>query len=252
MAQETFTVVALPYSRSTARPFHVSLFISPDLVPDGQEGMLSDFAHWVKWTAGLQGASITLFNQLGTIPATALLNNLDAQAWAAIFPPDTPVRRKTAPDWDDRHWRTFRATEVQDTAKLFSFFSMATSPTNLPTPDPERDPISLIMRGIVGQTRRERYDESRFTLAYDRLISEPSVADRLPLDHIEGRIEAATGLPRALMELHRARRFYERPEAKVPYKRRPVDGAMLVRPPKPAPDFHERVSLLGDHPGVRR
>jgi hypothetical protein len=252
MAQETFTVVALPYSRSTARPFHVSLFISPDLVPDGQEGVLSDFAHWVKWTAGLPGANITLFNQLGAIPATAILDSLDALAWAAIFPPDTLVRPRTAPDWDDRHWRTFRANEVHDAAKLFSFFSMATSPTSLPTPDPERDLISLIMRGIVGQTRRERYDESRFTLAFDRLISEPSVGDRVPLDHIEKSIEAATGLQRALIELHRARRFYERPEAKVPYERRPVDGATLARPPKPAPDFHERVSLLGDHPGVLR
>jgi hypothetical protein len=252
MAQETFTLVALPYSRSTARPFHVSLFVSPDLVPDEPEGVLGDFGHWVTWTAGLQGASITLFNQLGAIPATAILDELDAQAWVAIFPPDTPVRRKTAPDWDDRHWRTFRAAEVQDTAKLLSFFSMATSPTSLPTPDPERDLITLIMRGIVGRTGRERYDESRFTLAFDRLIGEPSVADRLPLDRIEGRIEAATGLERALMELHRARRFYERPEARIPYQRRPVPGAQLARPPRPDPDFHERVSLLGDHPGVLR
>ena len=39
-------------------------------------------------------------------------------------------------------------------------------------------------------------------------------------------------------------------EEQVDYERRPVEGAVLARPPRPEPDFHERVSLLGDHPAV--
>ena len=117
MAQETFTVVALPHSRSGSRPFHVSLFISPDLVPDGPEGELQDFPHWLEWAAGLASANIALFNQSGAIPFSPILDILDPAAWVAIFPPDTPVRPRTGPEWDDRHWRTFRASEVHDTAK---------------------------------------------------------------------------------------------------------------------------------------
>jgi hypothetical protein len=252
MAQETFTVVALPYSRSESRPFHVSLFISPDLVPDGARGRLEDFDHWVGWTTRLASAEILLFNQLGGIAGQPLLNGLDPSAWTAIFPSDTLVRARSAPEWDDRHWRTFRASEVHDAAKVFSFFSMATSPVALPTPDPETDLLSLVMAAITGQRERRKYDESLFTREFDRRISEPSAGEPASLAQIEKQIGAATGLERVLLELHRARRFYERPEAQVAYARSPIEGAELVRPPKPDPDFHERVSLLGDHPAVLR
>jgi hypothetical protein len=256
MAQETFTVVALPYSRSEERPFHVSLFVAPDLVPDGAEGELGDFPHWVEWAAELPSATVTLSNQLGQLAGEPLLDAIDAAVWGAVFPPDTPVRAREAPDWDDRHWRTFRASEVHDTAKLFSMFSMMTSPTARPRPDPRSDFVSLLMttfsRGILDQRSNRAWDESLFTEAFDRLVGEPSVADRSTLDRIEKRIGAAEGLQRAFLELHRARRFYERPEGQIAYERRPVEGATLERPPKPDPDFHERVSLLGDHPGVLR
>jgi len=252
MAEETFSVVALPYSRSDSRPFHVSLFVAPDLVPDGTESPLEDFPHWVAWTEGLARAEIVLFNQGGVLQSRALMDDLDPEAWAAIFPPDTPVRRRTPPDWQHRHWRTFRAAEVHDVAKLFSFYSLATSPTSLPTPDPEVDLISRLMTEVVGQRVRGRYDESLFTREFDRLIFEPSVSDRVSLDQIEKRIGAAVGLQRALLELHRARRFYERPESQVPYERRPTEDAQLPKLARPEPDFHERVSLLGDQPGVLR
>ena len=84
MAQETFTVVALPHSRSGSRPFHVSLFISPDLVPDGPEGELQDFPHWLEWAAGLASANIALFNQSGAIPFSPILDILDPAAWVAM------------------------------------------------------------------------------------------------------------------------------------------------------------------------
>ena len=87
MAKETFSVVALPYSRSDSRPFHVSLFIAPDLVPDGAEGRLKEFAHWVEWAAGLSTASISLFNQLGEIASKPILDAVDASVWSGVFPP---------------------------------------------------------------------------------------------------------------------------------------------------------------------
>jgi hypothetical protein len=81
---------------------------------------------------------VTLSNQLGQLAGEPILDAIDAAVWGAVFPPDTPVRAREAPDWDDRHWRTFRASEVHDTAKLFSMFSMMTSPTALLGRIPDR------------------------------------------------------------------------------------------------------------------
>jgi hypothetical protein len=254
MPQESFTVVALPYSRSETRPFHVSLFVAPALEPDGPEGVLGDFEHWVRWTEALQSAEIGLFNQSGTLAVRPLLEELDVSAWEAIFPPDVPVRGRQTPDWSDRHWRTFRASEVHDTAKLFHFFSMATSPTGLPKPDPKSDLMTVLAAVLARSLADDRrvYDESVITEALDRRVLEPHVSDRVSLSTVEKRIGATQGLERAVLELHRARRFYERPEAQVPYRRRPVEGATSPRPEKVKPDFHERLSLLGDHPALLR
>jgi len=252
MPKQTFTVVALPYSRAEGVPFHVSLFVSPDLVPDGAEAPLNAFEVWVKWTANLAGARITLLNQSGQIVATPDLNPLDQAAWSAIFPSDLPVRARSAPDWDDRHWRTFRAAEVHDVAKVFSLFSMATSPTSLPIPDAETDVVSRIMLALTANSDQRNYDESFFTEQWDRSVFEPHASDKVSLDHIEKRIGAARGLERAFMELHRARRFYERPEGQVAYERRPIEGTPVPVLAPLKPDFHERVSLLSDHPGILR
>ena len=43
MATESWLVTALPYSASPAEPFHVSLFVTHRLTPDGAEGVVGDF-----------------------------------------------------------------------------------------------------------------------------------------------------------------------------------------------------------------
>ena len=55
------------------------------------------------------------------------------------------------------------------------------------------------------------------------------------------------------MEIHRARRFYERPEAQAHLQRAPRPGARRCHDRRrPGPDFHERCSLVGDHPALQR
>ena len=39
MATESFLVTALPHSADPAEPFHVSLFVTHRLTPDGAEGV---------------------------------------------------------------------------------------------------------------------------------------------------------------------------------------------------------------------
>jgi len=47
-------------------------------------------------------------------------------------------------------------------------------------------------------------------------------------------------------DVHRARRYYQRPEEQKPYREKPVEGATGDPLSRPTPDFHERASMLGD------
>jgi len=254
MTQERFTVVALPYSRDESSPFHVSLFISPQLIPSGSEEPLEAFETFVQWTHNVRSSHIELRNQSGTIEAHPLFDDLDIDAWERIFPSDTLVRSRQQLDWSTRYWRTFRAAEVHDTAKLISAVAVAANPIVPGVPDRQKDPlVALVNMQLDLPEDLADYDERVRTQIQDRMISEPGVVGKAePLAQVEERISGAHGVERAFLELHRARRFYDRPEAKVDHRKRPVPG--LARPPvpRPDPDFHERVSLLGDHPGVLR
>ena len=59
-------------------------------------------------------------------------------------------------------------------------------------------------------------------------------------------------LRRMALELHRARRFYERPEAQREYQERPTPGAASPPVERPEPEFHERCAMAGDHPSLLR
>ena len=52
------------------------------------------------------------------------------------------------------------------------------------------------------------------------------------------------------LELHRTRRFYERPEEAGKWSE--VDGPVPPPLPRPEPEFHERCAMAGDHPTLLR
>lgn len=256
MIDERFTVAALPHSVAGDADFHVSLFVSPRLTPDGDEGELQEFKHFLHWATVLADgdAGIELFDQSGTIAVTPILGLIEAETWDAVFPLDTPVRGPTAPDYRSRHWRTFRAGELHDTAKLLHVAAMFSDPTSPPAPSVH--PLGRLMDQLgVGSTKRREYDESEITRVLDAAIGETGhpAEVSMSLEQIEAAVEQAeTPLTRLAMQLHRARRFYERPEAELEYRERPLDGATAAPVPRPEPDFHERCSLAGDHPELQR
>lgn len=255
MATESFTVVALPYSVAKDAEFHVSLFVSPRLTPDAPNDPLKGFETFLTWTDHLTGGGFELLNQNGRLAIDPRFDQIDPKAWVRVFPPDVPVRGPETPDWKDRHWRTFRAAEVHDNAKLIAAISMLSNPTSPGPADPERDPIVRLMQVIAGDTETGTGGEVQWTASLDSMVGERrDEGERpVPLDRIEARIADTRGLERALVEQHRARRFYERPESQVENPPpRPIDGQRRPPLPRPEPDFHERVSLLGDHPGLLR
>src|SRR5690348_6731796 len=97
MATERFLLTALPYSCADDADFHVSLFVSPDLLGDHPDTVLKefeDFPHWADLVKnGRNGTptTIELSDQVGPIEATPLLDPIDPAAWDAAFPLDTPV-----------------------------------------------------------------------------------------------------------------------------------------------------------------
>ena len=227
MVTEKFTVVALPHSKVDDAEFHVSLFISPQLIPDKPEGRLDDFEVFVDWAGIIKKVGgIQLADQTGPIGATPLLDVIDVKAWTEVFPGDTPVRGPVAPEWSDRHWRTFDAGAVHNAGKAFHLLPVFTSPTSPPAPSAH--PIGRLLSQWVG-TRDTPWDESVVTRSLDRVLGEGDGEGgppqrRLPLQVIERNLDAAEPMTKAILETHRARRFYERPESALPYQDRPSEN----------------------------
>jgi hypothetical protein len=266
MVTERFTVVALPHSVAAGADFHVSLFVSPQLVPDGDGARLRRFRHFPHWADVLASAAIELTDQDGPIPVQPLLGPLKPGFWDAVFPPETPVRVTGKVEFDDRRWRTFRAGEIHDDAKVLHLAAMYTDPVSPPLPTAH--PLARLLGGLdvggrlVGafnaeSPNRRDYDESLVTAMLDRAIGEgEDPADAIPLERLERQIDAmddpGQAFARLALQVHRARRFYERPEAQHTYRDRPRQNPTHKRPPRPKPEFHERCSLVADHPALQR
>src|SRR5512145_553485 len=150
MPTERFAVIALPHSCAGDAAFHVSLFVSPTLVPDGAEGTLADFTLFPDWTRTLlESASFELFDDQGAMAATPVLDSLAPEVWTAAFPPDTPVRGRALPAWQARRWRTFRAGYLHDAGKLLHLTAMFADPTSPPAPSAH--PLRAPLVALLGQ-----------------------------------------------------------------------------------------------------
>ncbi|HEX9855762.1 MAG TPA: hypothetical protein VGC47_10630 [Acidimicrobiia bacterium] len=254
MATEIYTVLALPHSRAPGDDFHVSLFVAPALTPDGGEGPLKAFTLFPHWAAGLlDGAAFELADQAGTVEADPILDPIEPDTWDAAFPPATPVRAPSGPAWSDRHWRTFRARTVHDAGKLLHVAAIFASPTSPPAPS--MHPLGPLMRRLSGGFDDVQWSEATMTRSLDAQLGESGSTGEpgMSLAEIEKRIASQQDpFSQFTLELHRARRFYERPESARAYERRPVEGAVADELPRPAPDFHERCSLAADHPTLQR
>lgn len=254
MVTELFTAVALPRSHAADTDAHVSVFVAPQLTPDGDEGTLADFTHFPRWAHLLaEDAAITLADQAGPLEVRALRSPIEPDLFDAVMPPDTPVRAPGTLDWSDRHWRTFPAAELHDAATSLHALAVFSGPTTPPAPSAHPLTRVLDRLGVRIGSQREPYDESRFTARHDRLLQEWPSAETIAIGEIESIVDGLDDpIVRLALQLHRARRFYERPEAQREYRERPDPDAVSDPLPRPEPDVHERCTLVGDHPGLQR
>ncbi|QIZ99228.1 hypothetical protein [Leifsonia sp. PS1209] len=256
MSTETFMTTVLPRSTRPDADAHVSVFVSPKLVPDAATARLDTFALFPHWAAQvLDGLTIELADDAGAIDCTVATTAAlapDAGVWDTIFPPDTPVRGNPVPRLDQNRWRGFSARSVHDIGKLVHLATVLSDPTSPPAPSAHplaQQALGMAQRWPVhggDDRRRPEFDEARLTAFLDESIE----TDAEPQE-ISRRIAANEDwFLRALGELHRARRYYERPESAQPYQEMP--DTQPVGLPRQGPEFHERVGTIGDHPALLR
>ena len=257
MAGEHLVACALPHSASEASDFHVSLFLSPTIV-SAAETRLRDWSIFPKWGARAKsGLDIVLLDQAGPIACEPLLDLIDPDLWKAVFPRSLKVRTSAVPKWQNRRWRSFAARQVHDLARALHVATIMASPTSPPLPSAH--PLAEALERLIakeeyyrlegsGRQVRRIYDESVMTRDLDRLIE-----SREGLAAIERAVAAEPDwLKRMALQLHRCRRYYERPESQDEYRDVPLDGVQPPAVDKPEAEFHERCVMAGDHPDLMR
>ena len=181
MPTEIFSVCALPHSCAADADFHVSLFVSPQADAGRAPRRAADVLAVPALGRDVVKDEVTveLFDQAGPIEATPLLGAVKPTVWDSAFPPDTPVKGRPVPDWQQRRWRTFDARTVHDFGKAVHLATMYPSPTAPPAPDdhPARRPARRDLAGSTTEpstwrrsSRRRVYDESLMTADFDRIV----------------------------------------------------------------------------------
>ncbi|MGD8167015.1 hypothetical protein ACEXOS_007295 [Herbiconiux sp. P16] len=260
MPSETFIATALPHSAADAPAsgFHVSLFVTPRLVPDVAGEPLGDFGAFSRWGDLLGGGEIavTLLDQDGPIECE-LVPKWDAALWARVFPAELPVESNDPPDWSAREWASFPAATLSEASKSIVVASTLAGPSVPPAPS--RHPLYEPLRDVLRQVGVPFVEESEYSRTAPP-VNEPGVTEALArrqgenpsLDRVEWQTDEegapvySTEWVHALVaDASKARRFYEDDRsAAVEIPPEPI--------PVPPPEFHRRVGFAGDHPELLR
>ncbi|MFT3798821.1 hypothetical protein [Microbacterium sp.] len=270
MNTEWFAAVALPVSVAGDAKVNATIFVSPRLTPDHDPAVLGEFDVFPKWGALVAGGvEFTLVDQNGPIATTADTTAVDPALWERAFDERTPVAANAVPQWQERDWRSFSAKDAADIAKTVHLATVVADPVNPVAP--LRHPLAQGVLGLATQTGALRLPGLRHegpdSPIYDESVLTRHLDDSLPRGARGAWTNAAPptlagygsvpadqngAAAQALRELHRVRRFYERPESQAESQRvkSPPDKAAPL--PSPAPEFHERVAAAGDHPEFLR
>ena len=261
---ESFMVTALPYSAAPGEDFHVSLFVSFRLAPDGH---LGDFARVSKWTAQLPAAKIALYGgskQDGSdrhqIAATPRLDELRSDLWPKVFPSSLEVRAWKPASFTKEQWQSFSAHRFDEHAAHLHDVAMLVPSLELPgvaetqilgyveqmlagtqlaandlTVDALLDPMSPIGEAISKQL------DGLIGFQPAMPFSNPGPGgEEMAMKIITG---ASGGIAQQLGDAHEAQLYYQPPK--------PED--LPDEPPAtPDPDFHDRCTHLAGMPTLQR
>jgi hypothetical protein len=264
MSSQRLTWTALPWGRTDDGRPRLSAYLSPRLeeATTGSPTLETDFPDFVDWPAIVNGARFDVLLPDNTRIATQRLTSpADSSLWRKLFPGTTPVRAFVFKDHSSRRIRSYPIRDVLGYVHDLYRDVARTSGEDLPAAPgmPGAHPALVRLVGDLGGLLGVNPDTVRMT-EQDRLKWWASIRyrdddlwghRRRALD-FHGPVPARYAGSRAAFHFAAAQRFYDRPESREAYL--PEPKAALVPPPpkRPAYDFHQMLTLLGDHPVLLR
>jgi hypothetical protein len=247
--------VAVPSGVLPDGRLRITAVMSPRLRTD--DGItLAVYADLLDWPGAVAAASWTVDADGTDLPAEVVSPAPESDLWAALFPPETPVKPWEFPDLTDRPMVTFDVMKVHAQLKGLYAKAAAASPDAMPSLRTRRDVerpvpgLDDLLSEVVrpGQTR---YGE------LERRLGVSGTADRLLSDAREQALaRKAAGIrggptihplpPGTAFEVERAALFHSSPEDEP--REMPADGEHY----RATVDFHQMVGSLGDYPELLR
>jgi hypothetical protein len=153
MATVRLMTTVLPHSVDPAADYHVSLFFTHRLVPDGPDQTLAAFSALANWPAALRSATIELHvdNQPSPLACTPLTDVLSDAAWQAAFPAHTPVTDFPHESTTGADWHSYPASAMAEHTLQAHYASVFSSPV---TPPPVSR--SRLADAVLGYLRGSR------------------------------------------------------------------------------------------------
>lgn len=283
---------ALPFSLDDGAPFHLSAFVTHKLAPDGDAslGDFPAVASWIT-TLGRGTWQVSASTLPEPVVAT-VVSQPDQTVWSGLLPPSTLVRGFPQPHVSEATWNSYPAHTMDEIATVLHLAAVLGSPAARPRADNAvtREVLGALVqvhrgaRGLLAMLD-EKPDRPRQSKA--QLDAAATLSGRQPRGHNEGgtlprerrpnavevlldsqiederrvtawlddmveRGERPTGVLGALVDVHAARRFYQRPEAQVPYRELPDPDATTPPVENPEPDFHQLAASAGSTPALLR
>jgi len=213
---------------SNGKTLFLSVLVAPQLeTAPAPSATLAQFPDMLGWPSQSLKFSVR-FGSKPSVQAKVQSPPPSAGFWQAIFKSSLPVANYQFDDFTDRKVRSFPVVNVVNFIKDQYSQIAATSPTDLP-------PIL-----VAGQ----RFGPIATVAVHDRRLVdlEPSRSDQLETLFKQGKHKALPpGPPDPEMDFFQAKVFHD------------FHGGKLDQPPaKPDFDFHQALSLLGDHPALLR
>ena len=264
MSTQRLTWTALPWGRTDDGRPRLSAYLTPRLeeATTGSPTLATDFPDFVDWPATVNAARFELLLPNGHGIATERLTPpADSALWQQLFPGTTPVRAFVFKDHSSRRIRSYPVRDVLGYVRDLYRDVARTSGEDLPTApgSPGAHPALGQLVADLGELLGVNSDTVRMTDA-DRLKRWASIRYRdddlwshgRRALNFHGAVPARYGGSRAAFHFAAAQRFYDRPESGDGYLPEPKAALVPPRPDPPDVDFHQMLTLLGDHPTLLR
>ncbi len=262
MAKQIIMWTALPngiVDEPSGRRLRLSVFVSPRLQTDGEDGVLSSFRDFHDWPSHLQPGEVSFVVQVaGADPVfpTIISPPPKSSLWRALFAPSTQVRSHQFDDLTGRPIQTYSAASIHDHTKN-SYQKVSTnSPVHLPNQAVLEQAFPLhgaflraagrqpVAAGLTPQVLHNQLAEDLFRIGPETDLS-TNIARA-----VTSAKELAKNDPRKFTEVIQDNGTEDSHFAQLAAFHHRKAARTKAVPPKL--DFHQAVTALGEYPELLR